>query len=87
MGESALGFAHRWTRRPRYAPSLRGGGWGQNCYHGCRDLNYTRTGPIIIRAFEKRAPGLQGTKGRETLETRLYAIPYSVLGVMYKFYT
>ena len=38
---------------PRYASSLRGGGWGQNCYRGCRDLNVTRTGWIIKQAALK----------------------------------
>ena len=28
----------------RYAPSLRGGGWGENCHRGWRDRNFTRTG-------------------------------------------
>lgn len=32
----------------RYALSLRrGGGWGENCYQGCQDLNFTRTSKII----------------------------------------
>ena len=31
----------------RYASSLRGGGWGENCYQGCQDLNFTRTSRII----------------------------------------
>ena len=34
----------------RYVPSLRGGGWGKNCYRGCRDPNFFRTGWIIKRA-------------------------------------
>ena len=34
----------------RYVPSLRGGGWGENCYRGCRDLNFSRTGWITKQA-------------------------------------
>ena len=35
-----------------YASSLEGGGgvggrWGENCYRGLRDVNFTRTGRII----------------------------------------
>ena len=31
-----------------YASSLRrGGGWRENCYQGCQDLNFTRTSKII----------------------------------------
>ena len=37
----------------RYAPSLRGGGWGENCYRGCRDLNFTRSGYGQLTAVKK----------------------------------
>ena len=28
----------------RYSPALRGGGWGENCHRGWRDLTFARTG-------------------------------------------
>ena len=37
----------------RYTPSLRGRGWGENCYRGCGDLNFTRTGWVIKQAALK----------------------------------
>ena len=32
---------------------MRGRGWGENCYRGCRDLNFTSTGWIIKQAVVK----------------------------------
>ena len=45
----------------RYASSLRrGGGWGENCYQGCQDLNFTRTSRIIklLAALKTDGQGL-----------------------------
>ena len=32
----------------RYVPSLRVGGWGENCYPGCRDLNFNQAGCLKL---------------------------------------
>ena len=41
----------------RYAPSLRGGVWGENRYRGCRDLNFTGTGFRIIKQTALKTDG------------------------------
>ena len=41
---------HKIRESTRNAQSLRGGGWDETCYRGCRDLNFTRTGWRIKQA-------------------------------------
>ena len=64
----------------RYALSLRrGGGWGENCYQGCQDLNFTRTSKIIKLQAALKTDGQVLHVGMTSAFVRVFLSGYSEL--------